>query len=200
MSTFTFPKDMRGGTFRVEVGFVSPPRVSPAPEQEGENPPSGPLLVGQPLVIEADVLGFPAGESVEFRIFEPYRLHDGALETFTAQTADEDRGVSVDWTFDYAAHKDSIHSTRFVCVAQCGRLVNISEPFEVLAPFERVLQDPSGAPLAHAAVRLRAPGRADVVGETDAEGKLSLLVQPGDYIVELIEELDGPIPQPFGAA
>ncbi len=201
MTAFTFPKAKQGKMFRLEVGNVSPPRVTLAPPEPGANPPEGPLLVGEPLQIEADVLGFAAGESVEFRIFEPYRLHEEPVDTLTAQTSDEERGVSVSWTYDHAAHKDSIHSTRFVCVVQVGRMVNISEPFWILAPFTKTLQDPSGEPLAGVPVRLRAPGREDVLAETDDEGKLELFVPPGDYVLDIVaDDDDGPLPQPFEGA
>jgi len=188
VAQLTFGKHMQGKAFRVEVGFVAPPRVTLAPEEEGQNPPVGALVCGEPLMIETDVLGFAAGTDVEFRICEPNRLHESPVDTLTAQTTDEDRGVSVDWTFNWDDHKGSVHVARFVCIAQVDTLVAISEPFWIYDRFETTLQDGDGAPLAHARVRLRAAGLEDVVAEADDEGKVEVLVPPGDYLLELLDE------------
>lgn len=187
MAQVTFGKHMQGKGFRLEVGFVAPPRVTLAPEEEGANPPVGPLLCGETLMIETDVLGFPIGTDVEFRIFEPNRLHEGPVETLNAQTREEDRGVSVEWTFNWDDHKDSVHIARFVCIAKAGDLVAICEPFGIFEPFETTLEDADGEPLAGAQVRLRAAGFEDVIAETDDEGKLEVLVPPGDYLLELLD-------------
>jgi len=169
---------MQGKGFRLELAFVSPPEIlPPAP------------VVGEPMTLECAVLGFPVGQPVEFRIFEPFKLHEAPLATVSGETGEEDRIVSVEWTYDPAAH-EGLASTRFVVIAGCGDYFNISEPFEVLEPFERTLTGAGGAPLAEVQVLLRAPGRADIEATTDAEGKLSLLVPPAKYIVEVLDEED----------
>lgn len=179
MTVLQFDKGMQGKGFRVEVAFVSPPEVLPAER-----------VIGEALTFECAVLGFPAGKPVEFRIFEPFKLHEAPLATVSGETGEEDRIVSVEWTYDHAAHKDSVASTRFVVIAGCGDYFNISEPFEVLEPFERTLTGAGGEPLAEVPVLLRSPGRADIEAQTDAEGKLSLFVPPAKYIVEVLDEDD----------
>jgi hypothetical protein len=179
VTVLQFDKGMQGKGFRVEVAFVSPPEILP-PER----------VVGEPMTFECAVLGFPAGKPVEFRIFEPFKLHDEPLATLSAETGEEDRIVSVEWTYDHAAHKDSVASTRFVVIAGCGDYFNISEPFEVLEPFERTLTGAGGDPLSEVEVLLRAPGRADIEAVTDEEGKLSLFVPPAKYIVEVLDDED----------
>ncbi|MGE0707425.1 MAG: hypothetical protein AB7N76_04250 [Planctomycetota bacterium] len=186
MGSFTFDKALQGRNFRVEVAYVAPPRVTLAPPTPDENPPSGPLIVGEKLMIETDVLGFPTGTSVDFSVYEPCKMHESAVHTASGKTEEETRGVSVEWTFDWQANKDKVSSTRFVCVARVGKLTSISEPFEVLQRFQRTLQGKDGAKLPRVRVLLRAPRRADIAAETDDEGKLDLCVPPGDYLIEIL--------------
>lgn len=186
MSSFKFDKGMQGSNFRVEVAYVAPPRVTLAPAQEGENPPTGDLLVGEPLMIETDVLGYPVGESVEFMIFEPFKLHESPIHSATGTTEEETRGVAIEWTYDHAANKDKVTSTRFVCVARVGTLTSISEPFEILEPFTHTLQNSDGKPLPNLRVKLRAPRRNDISAVSDSEGKIELNLPPADYLIEVL--------------
>lgn len=185
MTQHTYRKGLQGARFRVEVAHVAPPRVTLAPPTPEENPPTGPLVVKEPLMIETDVLGFATGTEVSFAVYEPHKLHESPVFEATAVTEEETRGVSVEWTFDWEAHKDTLAGARFVCVARVGALTSICEPFEVLDTFTREVQDSAGKPLPGVLVRLRAPRRSDIRAETDAEGKLDLRVPPGDYLVEV---------------
>jgi hypothetical protein len=186
MGEFKFSKATQGKSFRIEVAYVAPPRVTLAPEAPDENPPAGALLVNEALMIETDVLGFPANTDVEFMIFEPYKLHEKPLHTDKGKTDEETRGVSIEWTYDHAAHKDSVDSTRFVCVARVGNMTSISEPFEVLERFQHTLQGKSGETLPHVEVVLRAAGRPDVPTESDGEGEIDVAVPPADYLIEVL--------------
>lgn len=186
MSQHTYRKGLQGANFRVEVAYVAPPRVTLAPPSPEENPPTGPLVVKEPLMIETDVLGYPVGTAVSLAVYEPHKLHEQPVFEASASTGEETRGVSVEWTFDWEAHKETLAGARFVCVARVGALTSISEPFEILDTFTRELQDSAGKPIPGALVRLRAPRRADIRAETDSEGKLDLRVPPGDYLVEVV--------------
>lgn len=177
MSVETFSKSLQGQTFRLEVAHVGRPEVvTPSP------------LVGEPIQIEASVLGFAEETDVEFCIYEPFRIHEDPIETLTAKTAAETRVVAVEWTLDYEAKKDDLSGTRFVVIARCGDFANVSEPFEVLEPFEATLKDGDGKPLVGAEAILRAAGRPNIKVETDADGKITLEVPPGDYVLDLLEE------------
>lgn len=187
MAKKKLPKDKQGKLFRMEVAHISPPEVSP-------NPPR--LEAGRKgkVVIEANVLGFPAGTSVEFSVYEPFKLHEAAVGTATAQTRDEDRGVSAEWEFDYEAKKADIASTRFVVVGRVGRMVSISAPIEFVEQLTATLKDAAGDPLADCDVLLRAPGRPNIQARTDAEGKLEVDVPPGDYVIEVPNLVPAPPP------
>ncbi|MBL4846184.1 MAG: hypothetical protein JKY65_11705 [Planctomycetes bacterium] len=158
---------------------MSPPEVLPAER-----------IVGEPLTLECAVLGFPVGKPVEFRIFEPFNLHGDPIATVSGETGEEDRIVTVEWTYDHAEHKDTISSTRFVVIAGCGDSFNISEPIEILERFERTLAGAGGEPLPETDVLLRAPGRTDIEARSDADGKLELLLPPAKYLVEVLDEDD----------
>lgn len=170
-----FPKAMRGQQFKVEVAFVAPPEVLPSPPR-----------IGEPCTLETAVLGFPAGTEVEFRLFEPHRLHEDPVDTVTGQTGEEDRVVQAQWTLDWAAKKDELSAAHFVCVARCGNFLNVSAPFSFVDRLESTLQDAAGKPLANRQVRLR-PTRGELIDAvTDADGKLALDVPPGDYRIEVL--------------
>ena len=84
MSVETFSKSLQGQTFRLEVAHVGRPEVvTPSP------------LVGEPIQIEASVLGFAEETDVEFCIYEPFRIHEDPIETLTAKTAAETRVVAI---------------------------------------------------------------------------------------------------------
>lgn len=172
----TFKKHLQGKRFRLEVAFVGPPEVSANP------------LIGEPMTIETNVLGYPEDTDVEFRIFEPHRIHEDPVDTVTGKTIKEHRGVEVEWTLDYESKKDDLSSTRFVVIARCGDTANISEEFEVKEKFETTVKDSAGDPVPNAEVLLRAAGRENIKARADSEGKLEIEVPPGDYVVELLDE------------
>lgn len=185
-----FPKSKQGSVFRLEVAHVHSPEVVPSPPR-----------IGEAAKLETNVLGFPAGTDVTFSVYEPFKLHEGAVEELTAQTVEEHRGVEVDWNFDYEGKKADLSGARFVVVARCGNMLGISEPFEFVQTFEMTLKDEDDEPLAETQVVLRAPGRDDVYTQTDGEGKISVDVPPADYIVDIVSsQRDGSNLQVIGDA
>ena len=84
---------------------------------------------------------------------------------------------------EVANHEGSVFE-----IAGCRDHFNISEPFEILKPFETELSEESGEPLVETTILLRAPGRPDVEAVSDEEGKISLLLPPDDYVVEVLED------------
>ena len=184
-----FPKAVQGRRFRVEVAHVSPTQVVEPPAK-----------VGEPITLACDVLGFKKGKPVEFKIYEPHKLHEAPLETLQGETQKEERGVSVEWTLDYEAKKDDLDGTAFVVVAKCGKFLSISEPFPVVTEFKSTVKDAEGKPLPNTAVTLWSSRGENVPAETDEEGKLDLLVAPGVYRVEVGEAIEPEKPQAAGTS
>ena len=170
MTRFNFAKKHQGKGFRLEVGSVDPPVVDPSPP-----------LVGESCTLSTAVLGFAAGVDVTFRVFEPHALHLDPVVELTGQTQEADRLVEVTWTFDWEAHRDQLSAARFVCVARCGDLAAISDPFEFKQRLGATIEDERGTPLPHVTVRLSPARGAPFEVETDEDGKIDALVPPGAY-------------------
>jgi hypothetical protein len=74
-------------------------------------------------------------------------------------------------------------------VEGAGR-TSVSRPIEFVEKFEATIKDGKGNPAAHARLRLHADRGPSVDAKTDADGKCSALVPPGNYHVEILGPLD----------
>ena len=154
------PKAQQGKHFRLEIAFIEAPQVIPA----------SPVL-GEECTIEAAVLGYPVGTDVTFEIYEPHSLHDGPVDTLSGQTPEEGSIVSLPWTFDYAAKKDDLSRTSFVCLGKVGDYCNVSEPFHFVQRYETTVKDGDGNPIPNLLVLLRPARGAPITAATDEEGR-----------------------------
>ncbi len=142
-------------------------------------------FVGKPLQIVVPCAGIAPGSPVTVKVFEPRCLGGDPIETLTAKVDQEGGSAAVEWTYDHAKHKDKVAQARFVFLVEGAGRTSISPPIQFLEKLEVTIKDEHGQPAAERLVTLH-PDRGETIpAATNAEGKLSLAVPPGDYHFEL---------------
>ncbi|MBI3726024.1 hypothetical protein HY251_19010 [bacterium] len=170
-------KKVPAGTFVLELESVSDPNVP------------GRIESGKPVKISADVTGLAPGSKVEFQVFEPFGLGGDPIQKVSGATSEKNpHRVEVEWTYDHKAHERKVHGSTLLIVAKAGETaVSISKLIEVVEKLETTVKDAGGKVLADRDIVLRSQRGPNFDAKTDKEGKLTTLVPPGDYRLEVIE-------------
>jgi hypothetical protein len=143
-------------------------------------------MVNRPVTIRIPCAGFDPGATVAVKVLELQNLGGDPIDTLQAKVDQDGASATVTWTYDHSQHQDKVSRACFVFMVEASGRSAMSRPLEFLDHFEATVTDANGNVAANRDVVLHADRGTDVRATTDAQGKVSVDVPPGQYHVQLL--------------